>query len=134
MSITRELQPLGQLLINRGILESAQLDRALDEQRQTNHQKLLGEILVERQLCSDQQVAESLAEAHGIPFVRVTPKLADPKAVAKLPFDFLRRNCVLPMFCVEGMLTVALPEPENLFLIEELERRSGLRVQIVAAT
>ena len=71
---------------------------------------------------------------HGIPFVCVTPKLADPKAVAKLPFDFLRRNCVLPMFCVEGMLTVALPEPENLFLIEEIERRSGLRVQIVAAT
>lgn len=134
MSTTLEPQPLGQLLVSRGLIESAQLDRALAEQRRSNHQKLLGEILVEQQLCSDEQVIEALALAYGLPFARVKPRLVDPRAVALLPYDFLLRNLVLPMFQVEKTLTVALAEPANLFLVEEIERRTGLAAQVVAAT
>ncbi|MDB5303414.1 MAG: ral secretion pathway protein [Phycisphaerales bacterium] len=129
-----EHKPLGQLLIRRGLLQEPQLDRALAEQRQCRHQKLLGEILVELKICSEEQVAQTLAEADGLPFVRVSPKLADPKVVALLPHEFLERNGVLPLFLVEGVLTVAVSEPANLFLLEEIERRTGHRVQIVAAT
>ena len=41
---------------------------------------------------------------------------------------------MLPLFLVEGMLTVAVPEPANVFLLEEIERLSGYHVQVVAAT
>ncbi|MHC4611228.1 MAG: GspE/PulE family protein, partial [Planctomycetota bacterium] len=43
-------------------------------------------------------------------------------------------HCILPLFHVEGKLTVAVTEPANVFLIEEIGRRAGCGVQIVAAT
>ena len=127
-------KPLGQLLLGRGLIQPAQLERALDEQRRSNHQKLLGEIFVELHQCSEEQVAEALAESYGIPFARVSPKVADPKVISVLPRSFLEEHKVLPLFLVEGVLTVAVPEPANVFLLEEIGRLSGHRVQVVAAT
>ena len=41
---------------------------------------------------------------------------------------------MLPLYLVEGTLTVAVPEPANVFLLEEIERISSYHVQVVAAT
>src|SRR4030095_10393889 len=54
--------------------------------------------------------------------------------IAILPKEFLEKHCMLPLFLVEGTLTVAVPEPANVFLLEEIERESGYQVQLVAAT
>jgi type IV pilus assembly protein PilB len=134
MLATAKRQPLGQLLLNKGLITPEQLDRALEEQKRTNHQKLLGEILVEQRACGDDQITEALASAYGVPYARVSPKLADPKTIAILPKDFLEKHQVLPLFLVEGVLTVAVSEPANVFLLEEIERLSKVQVQLVAAT
>src|SRR5215208_6004843 len=134
MIATVQRKPLGQLLLTRGLLKQEQLDRALEEQKRSNHQKLLGEILVEMRFCTEDQITEALAQAYGVPYARVSPKVADPKVIAVLPKEFLEKHQVLPLFLVEGMLTVAVPEPANVFLLEEIERQSGYQVQLVAAT
>jgi type IV pilus assembly protein PilB len=128
-----DLKPLGQRLVDRGIIQSGQLESALLEQRKTGFERLLGEILLEQRACSDDQIALALAESNGVPFAHVSPKLADPAAVGLLPKEFLEHNVVLPLFLVEGMLTVAVAEPANMYLAEEIERRTGHRVQIVAS-
>jgi type IV pilus assembly protein PilB len=127
-------KPLGQLLIEKGILQPDQLERALEEQRRSNHQKLLGEVLVEMQLATDDQITESLAAGYGVPYARISPRVADPKVISALPREFLEKHQVLPLFLVEGILTVAVPEPANVFLLEEIERVSGHPAQVVAAT
>ena len=76
-------KPLGQLLIDRRLIGPAELDRALAEQRRERAdrpRRLLGEVLVELRHCTNEQVAETLAIAYGLPFVRVTPRLPDPAA------------------------------------------------------
>jgi type IV pilus assembly protein PilB len=133
MTPTLELKPLGQRLLDRGIIQSGQLESALSEQRKSNFERLLGEILLEQHACSDDQVAQAVADSHGVPFAHVSPRLADPLAVGLLPKDFLEHNVVLPLFLVEGMLTVAIAEPANMYLAEEIERRTGHRVQLVAS-
>ena len=45
MTVTTARKPLGQLLVAKGVLQPQQLERALEEQRRGNHQKLLGEIV-----------------------------------------------------------------------------------------
>src|SRR3989442_595797 len=45
MIATLERKPLGQLLIDKGLIKAEQLERALEEQRRSNHQKLLGEVV-----------------------------------------------------------------------------------------
>ena len=134
MIATLERKPLGQLLLDKGLVKPEQLERALEEQRRSNHQKLLGEVLVELRICSEDQITEALAQAYGVPYARVSPKIADPKIIAVLPKEFLEKHQVLPLFLVEGKLTVAVPEPANVFLVEEIERLSGYPVQVVAAT
>ena len=134
MIATAQRKPLGQLLLERNMLSSEQLERALEEQRRSNHQKLLGEILVELHICTEDQITEALAAAYGVPYARVSPRVADPKVISILPKEVLEKHGVLPLFLVEGVLTVAVSEPANVFLLEEVERLSGYRVQLVAAT
>jgi len=134
MIATLQRQPLGQLLIQKDLLKPDQLERALDEQRRCNHQKLLGEVLVEMRFCTEDQITEALAQAYGVPYARVSPRIADPKVIGILPKEFLEKHQVLPLFLVEDVLTVAVPEPANVFLLEEIERLAGHAVQVVAAT
>lgn len=134
MVATATRKPLGQLLIDSGVVTVEQLDIALEEQRRCNHQKLLGEILVESGACTDDQITEALAIAYGVPYARVSPKIADAQTIAILPKEFLEKHQVLPLFLVDNVLTVAVSEPANVFLLEEIERLSGYSVQLVAAT
>ena len=57
-------QPLGRLLVDRGLLSSHELDRALAEQRRTG--RLLGQVLVWGGYVSAQALALALAEQHGV--------------------------------------------------------------------
>jgi type IV pilus assembly protein PilB len=129
-----ERKPLGQILVGRGTVANEVVERALEEQRRTNHQRLIGEILLDLRACTEEQVFEALGESYGVPFARITVRLADPAIVRQFSTGFLEKHVVLPLFLVEGTLTVAVSEPANLFLVEEIERLAGHPVQIVAAT
>ena len=125
---------IGDVLLSKGVITREQLEQALAAQKVGSKSKLLGEILVELKLANDQQVLEALAEAQGIPFVRVHAKVADPKVQELLPRDFLEKHNVMPLFQVLGKLTVAVSEPANVFLVEEIQRLAACPVQLVAST
>jgi type IV pilus assembly protein PilB len=124
--------PLGELLVQRGILTSDELERALAHQSDQKHRSLLGEVLVELGYASEQQVMEVLAEGYGVPCVEQVARVADPRIIEILPRDFIEEHKVLPLFLVRSTLTVAVAEPSNLYLVEEIARRTGHEVQIVA--
>ncbi|TVQ31593.1 MAG: type II/IV secretion system protein [Phycisphaeraceae bacterium] len=124
---------LGDTLVERGVISMAQLKEALEEQKRRGHHKLLGEVLIELNFASQEQVMESLAECYGVPFARLNARMADPRITEVLPRDFIESHCVLPLFKIDNSLTVAVSEPANLFLVEEIERLSGCTVQVVAA-
>ncbi|MEQ9616938.1 MAG: ATPase, T2SS/T4P/T4SS family [Phycisphaerales bacterium] len=125
---------LGELLISRGLITQEQLSQALEAQHSHGHSKLLGEVLVELGFVPPQVIMELLAASYGVPFARVSPRIADPRAVEGLPRDFIDSHGVLPLFCIDDVLTLAVSEPANLYLVEEAQRLSGKRVQIVAST
>lgn len=125
---------LGQLLLARGVVTQEQLEKALVEQKEKGHRKLLGELLVEMNYCTENQIASALAEAYDVPYAQVSPKICDAKALESLPREFLEEHIILPLFKVRDKLTVAVSEPTNVFLIDEIERLSGCKVQIVCAT
>ena len=125
---------LGQLLIARGVVTEEQIETALTEQKEKGHRKLLGELLVEMGYCTENQIASALAQTYGVPYAQVVPKICDPKVLEILPREFLEEYIVLPLFKVNDVLTVAVSEPTNVFLIDEIERISGCKVQIVCST
>ena len=125
---------LGQLLLARDIVTAEQIEKALAEQKDKGHRKLLGELLVEMGYCTENQIASALAQGYGVPYAQVTPKICDPKVIEILPREFLEEYIVLPLFKVNNVLTIAVNEPTNVFLIDEIERISGCKVQIVCST
>src|SRR5690606_26672303 len=92
------------------------------------------EILVDLQLCTEEQVVECLAADYGVPYAKLDQRIGDPKVVDVLPREYIENNQVLPLYVIRDSLTIAVAEPSNLFLIDEIASLTGLRVQIVAAT
>src|SRR5262245_2806421 len=64
MNSTLSWQPLGALLVAKGLLSAPQLEWALSEQQRTG--RLLGEILVESGSISAFSLARALSEQHGV--------------------------------------------------------------------
>jgi len=136
MANTQMTKPkrVGDVLLERGLITQEQLGQVLAAQKQTGNRKLLGEMIVELGLCSEAQVVEALAGAYEVPFADLSYSLADPRTLKMLPREFIEEHCILPLFCVDGTLTVAVTEPANVFMVEEIGQRAGCPVQIVAAT
>jgi type IV pilus assembly protein PilB len=125
---------LGNLLVEKGYVSEENLRAALQMQQQGSRSKLLGEILVDEEFCSEDQVVECLAAEYGVPHAKLEPRLFDPAVVDVLPREYIEQNLVLPLYIVRGTLTIAVSEPSNLFLIDEVRDLSKMQVQIVAAT
>ncbi len=127
---------LGNILIERGLLTIEDLEAVLAAQKQQRgaQKRLLGEILVERGLCTEDQVVECLAAEYGVPYAKLEARFHDPKVVDLLTREFIENNLVLPLFVIRDVLTVAVSEPSNLFLVDEIRSLTGLAVQIVATT
>lgn len=125
---------LGEILQKRGIITSEQIQEAISHQNDGGHQKLLGELLIEKGYCTESDISSALAETYGVPYAQISPKICDPNIIGILPREFLEEHCILPLFKVYEVLTVAMSEPTNVFLIDEIERISGCTVQVVCAT
>src|SRR4030042_6964490 len=104
---TTKLQ-LGEILQQRGIVTAEQVNEVISQQSGNGHQKLLGELLIEKGYCSENDIASALAEAYGVPYAQISPKICDPNIIEILPRDFLEEHCELPLFRVGDVLTIAV--------------------------
>jgi len=125
---------LGDLLVKRGYLTPEKLEAALSEQFDGQGEKLLGELLLEREYCTEEQLLECLAVEFGVPYVRLDSRLFDPKMFELIPREFIEKHTVLPLFRVRNVLTIALAEPTNVFLIDQLRDIVRCEVQIAIAS
>ena len=129
MTKTRD-ELLGQLLVDGGTLTPGALSSALDEQRRSG--RGLGEILLRKGLVDEVEVAKALAAQLGLAYV--TPPLApDPRALKKVEPGLARAKGVLPLSLKGRRLTVAMADPLETEVIDELRFRSGCHVEAVVA-
>ena len=125
---------IGEFLVKRGYLTPDQLQAALDRQTEIGRHKLIGEIVIDLDLCSEDQVTECLAAAYEVPHAKLEPRLCDPAVVSILPREYIEKHLVMPLFCIRDTLTIAVSEPANLFLVDELKALTQKEIQIVATT
>jgi type IV pilus assembly protein PilB len=55
--------------------------------------------------------------------VQLDSRMFDSKVFDILPRDFVEKHTVLPLFKVRNVLTVAVAEPTNVFLVDQLRDR-----------
>ncbi|MCX7747386.1 MAG: ATPase, T2SS/T4P/T4SS family [Clostridia bacterium] len=123
---------LGDLLLEVGILKKEQLDKALEIQRQTGEK--IGEILLNEGFVTQQDIIQVLEFQLGIPHVVLEKYDIDPTACLLIPENLARRYGLIPIQKKDGMLTVAMSDPLNVFAIDDIKIYSGMEVQPVIAS
>ena len=92
-----------------------------------------GRALLSLGLVSSVQIGDVLEDELGIPRVDLTSYAPDDDALASLPADVARARRVLPLFEIEGILTVAVGEPTDVFELDEISAELSLEIELVLA-
>ena len=122
---------LGELLVAHGLVTEAQVDEALELQKQSG--KRLGEIVVEQGWVPEQELLIALGTQLSVPFVRLRAGLYDPVIAELMNKDVAVRLRVFPMFRVRGAIYLATTEPQDIPLLTEVRERLGVVVKPVLA-
>ena len=118
--------PLGEMLIRAGQLGREELESTLAKQEETKRR--LGELLIETGNIEETALLPILSRKAGVPAVRLRDGVIDPEVVRLLPREHAERLNAVVLFRVRGRLFVAMADPANLQLIDEIERLTELEV------
>ena len=110
---------LGDLLIREGLISKEQLDKALQEQKQNGTR--VGYNLVKMGFIKETELTKALARQYKMPAVDLAKFEVDPKIAKLIPADLALKHFVLPLKRDGRTLTVAMADPTNLGVIEDLK-------------
>src|SRR3989441_2870911 len=115
---------LGERLLALRLINEGQLRRALDLQLQTS--RVLGAVLLELGILDEDRLTSVLGEHLEIPIADLRREAVDPEAAQLVPADFARKHVLLPIRNKDGELAVAMADPRNLHLVNDLRLITGL--------
>jgi len=123
---------LGELLLDRGILNQSQLDQALSIQRDKGG--LIGEILVDLGFVKEDDIAQSLTAQYGFPYLPLSNYDVNAEITNIIPGRVARQYLLVPIDKIGNNLTLAMSNPLNVQAIEDVELLSGCSVQTFVST
>ncbi len=123
---------LGELLIERKVISSEQLQKALDYQKVNSG--LIGEILVQLGFAKEEDIAQVLTAQYGFPYLPLGNYDIDVETVKVIPEHVARQYCLIPIDKIGNNLTVAMSNPLNTQAIEDVEMISQCVVQAFVST
>jgi type IV pilus assembly protein PilB len=128
----RKTKPLGQILVEEGLVTPDDLQRALKVRAQKNH--LLGKVLVDMGLVREGDLVAALAKQVGLTFVDLSDHQVDAHAASLLPEQVARRYRALPIGYEDSRLVVAMADPANLYALDDIRTITGMEIKPVVAT
>ncbi len=122
---------LGQILKQRGIVREVEIQEALAEQRKEGG--LIGQILVRLGRCQPADVALALADQAGLASIDLARVSPDAALLELIDPNTAHAFCVLPVARQGDELVVAIADPLNTAVLEDLRFSTGLDVRAVVA-
>ena len=127
--------PLGERLINAGLITEDQLQVALTEQ--SRRDEPLGRILVSLGLISEGMLRDTLGESLGHDAIDLASVIPDPDALQMVPKNIARRYSMLPINFDknEKVLTLAMADTFNVVAMDQVAALlgSGIGIQTLVA-
>ena len=124
--MTRTNAPIGETLVEAGVVTREEVVAALTEQRVTRER--IGDILVRRGALGAAELVRTLAKQFGIRFVDLADQLPDPAAARLLPEHFARRFQAVGL-CLDGdRLVVAMANPSDIFALDDIRTLTGREI------
>ncbi len=123
---------LGELLIERGIINENQLEKALTMQKEKGG--LIGELLVALGFVKEEDIAQALTAQYGFPYLPLSNYDINPEIINIVPGRVARQYLLVPIDKIGNNLTLAMSNPLNVQAIEDVELLSGCSVQTFVST
>ncbi|QDT70797.1 Type II/IV secretion system protein [Planctomycetes bacterium MalM25] len=127
------MRRLGQVLVDMGYIDDEQLDLLVDEQKQQPG-LLIGRVAMDMGLIDDEKLAQALAEQMLLEVTVPHEVKIDKEVIAMVSGPMAQMYRVIPIAFDGSTLSVAMSEPQNLSVQDELRTFLGHTIRVLVAT
>ncbi len=120
--------PLGKLLLMHNMISVDQLDYALKIQK-NNKGKKLGDVLIDLGYVKESDLLKILGSRLKVEFVDIGAYKIKKEVTDLFKRDYLEKNNIMPLEVKDKTLTLAMVDPMNFYLTDEIKLRTGLTVK-----
>jgi type IV pilus assembly protein PilB len=113
------IERIGDLLVREGLITREQLARALEEQRQSGTR--VGYNLIKLGFIEENELTKMLARQYKMPAIDLARFEVDPKIAKMIPTELAVKNLVIPLKRDGRTLTIAMADPTNLGVLDDLK-------------
>lgn len=122
--------PIGQLLLEAGLIDQRQLEEALLRQKQEPGKKL-GDMLIDMGCINERDLMAALEKRLKVPYVDLGEVKVDGKAAALIGEELAKKYNVIPISIDGRNLTVATSDPMNFYAIDDIRLATNMDVKVV---
>ena len=123
---------IGEVLLERGMINRKELDKALEHQKE--HGGLIGQVLIQLGFVTEDEVALALTAQYGFPYLPLANYEIDPELMGLIPRPMAQQYCLIPIDRIGNALTLAMADPSNVQAIEEIELMTKCVIQTFVST
>jgi len=127
------LRRLGQVLVDLGFINDQQLEKLVREQHQRPGE-LIGKVAEDMGLIRDEHLAQALAEQLNLQTVIASEKQIHEDVLEKITEPMAQMYRIIPLDFDDGRLTVAMCDPQNLAVQDELRSFLGYDLEVLVST
>jgi type IV pilus assembly protein PilB len=122
---------LGQLLTSSKMITEDQLKEAIGLQRREGGR--LGTNLIKLGYITEEKLVSFLSKQWGVPAVTLSDYMIDSLVLKLIPYEIARKYLIVPVARVGATLTIAMADPSNVFVIDDVKFMTGFNVEVVVA-
>ncbi|HEY5315066.1 MAG TPA: pilus assembly protein PilB, partial [Pirellulales bacterium] len=124
---------IGQILIELGFIDEDQLETLLEEQHKRAGE-LIGQIAIELEMVTDDKLAEALAQQMGMQAISLSEIVISPEVLGYVTEPMANLYKICPIAFRDNTLTIAMCDPQNLAVLDELRNFLGYDIRAVVTT
>lgn len=123
---------LGELLLEKGIINDAQLEKALKIQKEKGG--LIGQILVMLGYAKEEDIAQVLTVQYGFPYLPLESYEISADAIKLIPENVAKQYNLIAIDRIGSLLTISMSNPLNIQAVEDIEMLTGCKIQVFIST
>lgn len=117
------------ILVKSKSIPKEKIDRLVQMQKQKNLP--FRKLLLEEKIISEQELLSVLSEYLYLPSLHLSKYKFDPKIISLVPEQICRRYGIIPLSRMGNTLTVAMADPLNIFVLDDLTTLTACQIDIV---
>ncbi len=120
---------LGELLLREKVLSADQLKSALEYQKKNDVS--VWTAMVNLGFISEEEIAKALSRQLGYPYIDLNQFEIYANVINLIPVETAKKYMIMPIHRIQSFLTLAMVDPTDLEIIEDIRFRTGLSIQPV---